>query len=195
MLPVDIAKTFRIIFLYNSSTGCFWQSYPSTVKSAGMPVLWFPASTRFQFWSKYFMKHCTNNSLLSRDKTISSLLEVIGHAFDFRMFWKNTNCFQFWWKTYTKHYTSNCVISCVKRLSSPSLCSRSDAFNFRVWLGKQNMAMKIPILILLYFCLLCWPFFFVVNWDSLHARLNSHYEVWSYKKRGTKKITGYRKSV
>ena len=25
------------------------------------------------------------------------------------------------------------------------------------------------------------PFFF--NWDSLHARLNSHYEAWSYKKK------------
>ena len=36
---------------------------------------------------------------------------------------------------------------------------------------------------------------FLFNWDSLHARLNSHYEAWSYKKRSTKKITGYRKSV
>ena len=33
------------------------------------------------------------------------------------------------------------------------------------------------------------------NWDSLHARLNSHQEAWSYKKRSTKKITRYRKSV
>ena len=32
------------------------------------------------------------------------------------------------------------------------------------------------------------------NWDSLHTRLNSHYEAWSYKK-SIKKITGYRKSV
>ena len=31
--------------------------------------------------------------------------------------------------------------------------------------------------------------------DSLHAKLNSHYEAWSYKKRTTKKTTGYRKSV
>ena len=38
-------------------------------------------------------------------------------------------------------------------------------------------------------------FDFFFNWDSLHARLNSHYEAWSYKKRSTKKITGYRKSV
>ena len=37
---------------------------------------------------------------------------------------------------------------------------------------------------------------FFFNWDSLHARLNSHYEAWSYKKKkSTKKITGYRKSV
>ena len=39
------------------------------------------------------------------------------------------------------------------------------------------------------------PFFFFFNWDSPHARLNSHYEAWSYKKRSTKRITGYRKSV
>ena len=36
---------------------------------------------------------------------------------------------------------------------------------------------------------------FFKNWDSLHARLNSHYEAWSYKKESTKKITGYRKSA
>ena len=29
------------------------------------------------------------------------------------------------------------------------------------------------------------PFFFF-NWDSLYARLNSHYEAWSYKKGSTK---------
>ena len=33
------------------------------------------------------------------------------------------------------------------------------------------------------------------NWSSLQARLNSHYEAWSYKKKSTKKITGYRKFV
>ena len=40
----------------------------------------------------------------------------------------------------------------------------------------------------------CQYFFF--NWDSPHARLNSHYEAWSYKKKSTKKIIrDYRKSV
>ena len=31
-----------------------------------------------------------------------------------------------------------------------------------------------------------WPIFF--NSDALHARLNSHYEAWSYKKRSTKRL-------
>ena len=73
-----LQNLLRIAFWYNTSGGCFWQSYHGTVKSAGVPVLWFRASTCFQFWSKTFTKRCTNNSLLSRDKTISSLLELIG---------------------------------------------------------------------------------------------------------------------
>ena len=37
--------------------------------------------------------------------------------------------------------------------------------------------------------------FFIIffNWDSLHARLNSHYEAWSYKKKKDKKIKAYKK--
>ena len=31
-------------------------------------------------------------------------------------------------------------------------------------------------------------FFFIINWDSLHARLNSGYEACSYKKRNTKRL-------
>ena len=33
------------------------------------------------------------------------------------------------------------------------------------------------------------------NWDSLHARLNSHQNAWSYKKKKHKKIEVYRKSL
>ena len=40
-----------------------------------------------------------------------------------------------------------------------------------------------------------WCEYFFLNWDSPHARLNSHCEAWNYKKKSTKKITGYRKSV
>ena len=37
--------------------------------------------------------------------------------------------------------------------------------------------------------------FFFKNWDSLHARLNSHYKAWVTRKTSTKKVTAYRKSV
>ena len=34
---------------------------------------------------------------------------------------------------------------------------------------------------------------FFLNWDSLHARLNSHLEAWRYKKKKRKKVKAYRK--
>ena len=36
---------------------------------------------------------------------------------------------------------------------------------------------------------------FFFNWYSLHARLNSHYEAWSYKKKKHKKVKAYRKFI
>ena len=36
---------------------------------------------------------------------------------------------------------------------------------------------------------------FFCNWDLLHARLNSHYEAWSYKKKKYRKIKTYRKYI
>ena len=135
MFPVDIVKSLRIIFLYNTSGGWFRQSYYGAVKSAGVPVLWFCASTCFRLWSKTFTKRCSNNSLLSRDKTISSLLELIGHVLLISEYvLENINCFRFWWKRCTSNYAT----SRVKRLSSPSLCGWSGAFNFRVWFGNET---------------------------------------------------------
>ena len=43
----------------------------------------------------------------------------------------------------------------------------------------------------IFFCV-CFFFF---DWDSLHARLNSHYEAQGYKKKKHKKIKAYTKSV
>ena len=37
--------------------------------------------------------------------------------------------------------------------------------------------------------------FFKKKWDSLHARLNSHYKTYTYKKKKHKKIKAYMKSV
>ena len=112
----------RIFLLCNNSGGCFWQSYHGTVKSAGVPVLWFRASTCFQFWSKTFTKRCTNNSLLSRDK--SFLLSWIdwSRAFDFRICFGKTLIASDFDEKLTKRCRSNYVISRVKSLSSPVLC-------------------------------------------------------------------------
>ena len=165
MFPEDIAKFWRLAVSYNTSSGCFWQSY-HTVKSAGVPVLCFRASTCFQFWSKTFTERCTNNSLLSCDKTIFPCFNWLVTCFQFQsMFSKNISCFRFWWKTYAKRCTSN---NYVKRLSSPALCGWSGwCFQFQgmIWKTKEcrkqkycikNMAVKIPILVLLRFCLLWW---------------------------------------
>ena len=38
-----------------------------------------------------------------------------------------------------------------------------------------------------------WCVFF--NWGPLHARPNSHYKEWSYRKKKQKKIKVYRKSL
>ena len=46
------------------------------------------------------------------------------------------------------------------------------------------------------FCLqLIWSEFSFFNWNSLHARPNSHYKIWSYKEKKNKKTKGYKKSV
>ena len=36
---------------------------------------------------------------------------------------------------------------------------------------------------------------FIFDWDSLHARLNSHYKAWNYKEKKHKNIKAYKKSV
>ena len=129
-----------------------------------MPDFFFRSSMCFQFSSKTFTKRFTNNSLLSRDKTISSLLELICQVFSISEYvLEKHNCFRFWWKTYTNRWASNYVRSRVKRLSSPALCSWSGAFSFWVWFGKRNMTVKIPILILFCFCLLKIHLFCVVS--------------------------------
>ena len=88
-----------------------------TVPSQYSKVSWGACSLilslHVRFWSKTFMKRCTNNSLLSRDKTISCLLELIVHLHLISEYvLENINCFWFWWNTYAKYCTSNCNITC-----------------------------------------------------------------------------------
>ena len=124
-----------------SCENCFWQSYYSTIKLAEVSVLWFRASACSRSWSKTYTKRCTNNYLLSRNKIISSLLEMINHVLSISEYvLKNISCFRCWWKSYTKRCSSNYVISTVKKLPSFALCGWSSAFNFRIWFGKQKNA-------------------------------------------------------
>ena len=154
VFPVDIAKFLRIVSLYNIFGGCFWQSYHGTVNSAGCLFFNFASTRAFDF-DQYISRNVAQIILYFHvTKQFLPWLNWLVTCFWFQnMFWKNVNCFQFWWRTYTKRCTSNCVISRVKRLSSPVLCGWSGALNFRVWFGKWNMAVEIPILILLRFLL------------------------------------------
>ena len=68
-----LQKFFRIAVLDNTFGGWLLLTVLPRYNSAGVPILWFRASTCFRIWSKTFTKRCINNSLLLRDKTISSL--------------------------------------------------------------------------------------------------------------------------
>ena len=96
-------------------------------------------------------------------------LQLISYATSIRFY--KMILHQFWFKYYLRRSLIN---SC----------------NFRTDLKKGNSQQNIVLKELSNNFL-----FFFFNWDSPHARLNSHCEAWSYKKRSTKKITGYRKRV
>ena len=108
-----------------------------------MPVLWFRASTCFEFWSKTFTKRCINNFLVSRTEQFLPCLNWLVTCFRFQnMFWRNINCFQFWWKTYTKRCTSNFspqhfAVGQVLSISGFNLemeeCSVSKNFALKTW--------------------------------------------------------------
>ena len=140
MFPVDIAKFLRIGFLYNTSGGCFWQSYHGTC-SAGCLFFDFPPPRAFTFDQKLSRNLAQISLYYHVTKQFLPCLHWLVTCFQFqKMFWKNINCFRFWRKIFTKRCASNYVISRVKRLSSSALCGWSGAFNFRVWFGKRKNA-------------------------------------------------------
>ena len=49
------------------------------------------------------------------------------------------------------------------------------------------MYIYIYIYIYIYVYIYIYIYIYIFNWDSLHARLNSHYEAWSYKKKKAQK--------
>ena len=156
MFLVDIAKFLRKVFLYNTSGGCFWQSYHGTVKPAGVPVLYFAPPCAFDFDQKISWNVAQIILYYHLTKQFfPCLIWLVTRLWFQNMFWKNINCFRFWWKTYTKRCTRNYVISRVKRLSFPCTLRLVRYFQFHGMICKTEKAVKISILILLRFCLLC----------------------------------------
>ena len=116
-----------------------------------MPVLWFRASTCFEFWSKTFTKRCTNNSLVSHTEQFLPCLNWLVTCFRFQnMLWRNINCFQFWWKTYRKRCTSNFSPQhfAVGQVLSISRCNLENGrMPCQQKFYIKNMAVAIPIFI------------------------------------------------
>ena len=79
----------------------------------------------------------------------------------------------------------NLQFECKKLVSFGNHFQRfGQTFYFQFGCPKANFELNSPNVNLSFF-----------NYDSLHARLNSHYEARSYKKKKHKKITAYNKSV
>ena len=60
----------------------------------------------------------------------------------------------------------------------------------------KHIAQHLTV-IFFFFIIITFFIFFIflfLNWDLLHARLNSHNKAWGYKKKKHKKIKAYRKS-
>ena len=143
MFSCEYCEIFKNkIFTEQNFKRCFWQSYHSTVKSAGVPVHWFCTSTWFWCWSK--------------TSTIFSLLELINHVLPI---------LEYVLEKHLLHYTNNYATSHVKdflcfHFSVDQVLSISgyDLENGRM-LCKQKYKIKnmaVKIFILFCFCLLWW---------------------------------------
>ena len=94
VFSVDIAKFLRIVFLYNTPGGCFWQSCHGTVRSARVPVLWFRSPKCIRFWSETFTKRCTNKQNNSENNFFLTWIDWSG-VFDYRIYFGKTIAFDF----------------------------------------------------------------------------------------------------
>ena len=84
------------------------------------------------------------------------------------------------WKTYTRNHHA----------WAPEILPQS--FHFYCW---EVCSRKNTLLVRTFTFTCFFFFFFKLNGDSLHARLNSRYKAWSYKKKKHKKIKAPRKSA
>ena len=84
------------------------------------------------------------------------------------------SCFKLLFERYLQLFSHFFLIHSLGLLHSAFLRKCCDSIFFSYWAIPEKLQTE---------------FFF--NWDSLHARLNSHYEAWRYKKEKHKKIKPY----
>ena len=127
-----------------------------------MSVLWICASTCFRFWSEPHTKLYTNNSLLSRDKTTSFLLELIDRVLSISEHVLEKHLLSIFIKNLHKAlHKELCNSTCQKTFSHCALrLVRGFQFQRMIWKMEEccvskNIELK-NILILVRFCLLCW---------------------------------------
>ena len=138
MFPVDIAIFLRIVFLYNTSCGCFWQSYHGTVKSARVPFFDFTPPHASDFNQKLSRNVAQITLCYHITKQFLPCMNWLVLCFWFQnMFWRNIDCFQFWWKLKALHkYLCN-----IRHQKTFFPCFLwAGAFNSRVWFGKWKNA-------------------------------------------------------
>ena len=83
----------------------------------------------------------------------------------------------------------------IKFLGQTPTILRKIQINLESFVIVRNKKFHVEIRVFLMTCLLDLVSKIFFNWDSLHGRLNSHYEAWSYNKKTLKKIKAYGKSV
>ena len=147
MFPMEIVKFLRTAFYIENLR---WlplkvQRQYSKVSWGICSLFWFCVFTCFRIWLKTYAKRCTNNSLLSGDKTISFLLELIYHVFSIsECFGKTLVAFDFDEKLTQSiaqitmfQIAQKTNITCQKTFFACTL----RLINFRIWFGKRKNAM------------------------------------------------------
>ena len=109
----------------------------------------------FSILIKTFMKRCTNNSLLSRGKTISSLLELKDHVLSISQYVLEKQLLSILMKNLHKALRIYCVIH-MSTDFLPLHFAVGQVLSISGYDLENSIVVKIPILILFRFCLLCW---------------------------------------
>ena len=138
VFPVDIVK-FLITGFFIKTLRCLLLKVLPQYSKVSWGNCWIHAFTCVQIWLKTYTKCCTNNSLLSSDKTISFLLEMTYNMLSISECFGKTLAVFYFDEKLTKLCTKQ---QCVK-LQAKNITGNKTSFactlqliNFRSWFGK-----------------------------------------------------------